>query len=196
MSYYPPKVAERFCAPRCAGRARDANAVGTGATFICGAVVRFTLRIDPAEKEIREAKFQTSGCGYAVAAAETIARRITGKHLAELHGLDKIDLRREIEGELGAFEETRRHCLELALEALEGAFGDYRAAQLEEWAGEKALICTCFGVSEETIESVIESEAVETVEEVAAACNAGGGCGSCRFLIQEMIDVYWSERVV
>jgi NAD(P)H-nitrite reductase large subunit len=65
---------------------------------------------------------------------------------------------------------------------------DFRAFQIEEWSGEKALICTCFGVSEETIENLVKENSLETIEEVTAACNAGGGCGSCQPLIQEIID--------
>jgi NifU-like protein len=194
MSFYPPKISEKFLAPQHAGRANGANAVGTNATFVCGAAVRFTLRIDKNAKQIVEAKFQTNACGYATAAAEILGDKITGKFLADLHGFDDGFLKREIENQLGAFEFTRQHCLELALQALHCAFADFRIAQLEEWAGERALVCTCFGVSEETIERVIENESAETVEEVTASCNAGGGCGSCQPLIQELIDVYRSEK--
>jgi NifU-like protein len=65
---------------------------------------------------------------------------------------------------------------------------DYRTYAIEEFRGERALICTCFGVSEESVQRYIEAEMPETVAEVTAACRAGGGCGSCRMLIQEMID--------
>jgi NifU-like protein len=194
MSFYPPKISENFNVPRNAGEADAANAVGTNATFVCGAVLRFTLRIDRESKEIAEAKFKTNGCGFAIAVAEVLAEKTVGKHLAELHGLNKDFLQREIENDLGAFDEHRKHCLELALDSLQNAFADFRAAQIEEWTGEKALVCTCFGVSEETVEQIIETEAAQSVEEITAVCNAGGGCGSCRFLIQEMIDVYWSEN--
>lgn len=194
MSFYPPKVSEKFHSPQNAGRATGANAVGTSAAFVCGAVLRFTLRIERETKQIVEAKFQTVGCGYAIAAADVLAKKITGKHLAELHGLDKNSLRNEIESALGDFEENRKHCLELAPEAVQAAFADFRAAQIEEWAGEKALVCTCFGISEERVEQIIETTAAENVEDVAAECFAGRGCGSCRFLIQEMIDLYQNQK--
>ena len=86
------------------------------------------------------------------------------------------------------FPTHRRACLEICVDALQQAFADFRALQLEEFAGEKALICTCFGISEETIEKIIAESQAETVEEISAICNAGTGCGSCQFLIQELID--------
>ena len=73
------------------------------------------------------------------------------------------------------------------------AFSGLRARQIEEFTGEKALICTCFGVSEETIEKAVAANKLETVEDVIDVCNAGGGCGSCRFLIQEIIDTHQME---
>lgn len=188
MSFYPKRIGEKFHAARNAGEAANANAVGTGATFICGAVLRFALHIDFETKTILEAKFKASGCGYLVASAETLAEQVTGKHLTELHSLDRQFFAAEIISELGEFPESRKHCLELSLQALQNALADFRLAQIEEWTGEKALICTCFGVSEETIENLVKNNSLETVEQVTDACNAGGGCGACQPLIQEIID--------
>jgi NifU-like protein len=64
----------------------------------------------------------------------------------------------------------------------------YRELRIEEFVGEKALICTCFGVSEQAIIQSIEEYSLTDVEEVAGRCRAGSGCGSCRMLIQELID--------
>lgn len=186
--FYPPKISERFHGAKNAGKAADANAFGTGATFVCGAVLRFTLRIDVETKKILEAKFKTNGCGYAIAAADAFGEKISGRHLTELHSLDKNFLESQIEIGIGEFPVRRSHCLNLATEALQNAFADFRARQIEEFAGEKALICTCFGVSEETIETLVKNNALESVEEVVDACRAGGGCGSCQPLIQEIID--------
>ncbi len=194
MSFYPPKISERFRAPRNTGKAADGNGVGTSATFVCGAVMRFTLLIEKETKKILAAKFQTNGCGYLIAAADVLAERVIGKRLTTLHGLDKSVLRTEIESELGLFGEHRKHCLELSLAGLQAAFADFRARQLEEWSGEKALICTCFGVSEEVIETVIKTNALRTVEDVTEKCSAGSGCGSCQPLIQEILDVTRREE--
>ena len=195
MSFYPEKINRRFYAPRNAGKAANANSVGTGASFVCGTFVRFFLDIDRQTKEIKDAKFKSNGCGFATAAADVLAEKIIGRHLTELHGLDKNELKTKLEAELEKFPESRSHCPEICLEALQGALADFRAFQLEEFAGEKALICTCFGVSEETIEKAIAGHSAETVEEVGEICNAGTGCGSCQFLIQELLDVYHSENL-
>ncbi len=194
-NFYPEKINERFYAPKNVGKAENANSVGTGASFVCGTFVRFFLHIDAQTKEIREAKFKSNGCGFAIAAAEVLAGKIAGRHLTELHGLDKTELKTELKSELGKFPEHRKHCLEMCFEALQSALADFRAFQIEEFAGEKALICTCFGVSEEQLEKVVAENSVETVEEVGEICHAGTGCGSCQFLIQELIDVYWTEKV-
>ena len=188
MSFYPSEVSKRFHAARRAGKLPNADAVGARATFVCGAVLRFTLAIDKASKEITNAKFQTDGCGFVIAAAEVLAEKIIGRKLIDLHGADESVWQTQIESELGDFPTGRWHCLKLTIETLQSAFNDFRAARLEEWNGEKTLICTCFGVSEETIENLVAEKSLPTVEAVTAACNAGGGCGACRILIQEIID--------
>ncbi len=193
MSFYPKKISERFHAPQNIGLCSDANAVGTSATFVCGMFLRFSLLIDPRTKEICEAKFKTNGCGYLIAAADVLAEQIVGERLNIVHRLDSEILRTKIEEKLEEFPENRRHCLDLTLKTLQNAFTDFRSRQIEEFAGEKALICTCFGVSEETIETLIRQKSLETVEEVTDVCRAGGGCGSCQPLIQELLDTALPE---
>ncbi len=195
MNFYPPKINEKFSAPKNVGQMENANAVGTGATFVCGAVLWLYLRIDTKSKEILEAKFKTNGCGFLIASADVLAEAIVGKKLIELHGLEDNFFQRKLENELGNFDVHRRHCLDLTLKTLRNAFADFRIRQVEEFSGEKALICTCFGVSEETIENLIKEKSLKTVEDVTDACSAGGGCGSCQPLIEDILDVYWRERV-
>ncbi len=191
MNFYPPNINRKFQHPRSVGKAKDTNAVGTGATFVCGSFVRFYLEIEVQTKEIKDAKFKSNGCGFMIAAADVLAEKVVGKKLVEFHGLE--DLKSEIKAALEKFPASRTHCLELCLEALQSAFADFRHFQIEEFTGEKALICTCFGVSEETIENVIKQNSLETVEEVTQMCNAGGGCGSCQPLILEILDVLKEE---
>ena len=194
MSFYPPEINERFRSPKNAGKIERANGIGTGASFVCGAAVRFFLQIEKDSKQIVEAKFKTSGCGFMIAAADALAEKIVERRLTELHGSENEILQREIIKHLGDFPAGRGHCAEICIEALHAAFADFRAFQLEEFTGEKALVCTCFGVSEETVEMVIKENEIETVEEVTEICSAGGGCGSCQFLIRELIDVYQRDN--
>lgn len=190
MTFYPPKINERFENPRNAGKIADSNAEGRSATFVCGAILKIYLRIDKKNKKISKAKFQTNGCGYLTAAADFLAEMLEEKILTDLHGLDDGAFQAEIEAALGEFPAHRRHCLELVTDALKRAFADFRVAQIVEFSGEKALICTCFGVSEEKIERIITEKSLETVEQVSDLCNAGDGCGACRPLIQELLDVH------
>ncbi len=123
-----------------------------------------------------------------IAAADVLAETVQGKSLTHLHGLTDAELNANIQTTLGVFPVNRRDCLTTAIEALRAAFADHRLRQIEEYRGEKALICTCFGVTEETIEDLIAKDTLTTVEEVADVCRAVSGCGSCRMLIQEMLD--------
>ena len=125
-----------------------------------------------------------------LASADVLAESLAGKHLSELHGLDETELISDIQNELGEIPAGRLLCITACIDSLRAAFADFRARQIEEFQGEKALICTCFGVSEETIQTVINKDPLITVEDVAAVCRAGRGCGSCRMLIQELIDAH------
>lgn len=80
-----------------------------------------------------------------------------------------------------------QNCVALASHALLDAIREYSNAARDDWAGDEALICTCFFVSERTIEHEIQTSGLTTVAEVTQACNAGGGCGSCHQLIQEIL---------
>jgi NifU-like protein len=182
--FYGEKISERFHNPQNAGKCEFTNAVGTSASFVCGSVLRFTLQIS--DQKIADAKFKVSGCGYLIATADLLAEIVINKQLTNLHGLESF--KQIIEEKLGNFPAERTHCLNLAFETLQSAFNDFRSRQIEEFSGDKALICTCFGVSEETIEKIISENNCETVEDVADICNAGSGCGSCQPLIQEIID--------
>jgi NifU-like protein len=137
---------------------------------------------------IMSARFKTNGCGYMVAAADVFVETLVGKCLTELHGLNRDELYNEVTRGLGELAPDRVNCGSACINALREAFADYRKRQIGEFSGEKALICTCFGISEETIENLIRKRSILSIEELGEICNAGRGCGSCRMLIQEMLD--------
>lgn len=188
MAVYPQKVNARFLLPRFAARPQAANSAGTSASFVCGSFVRMSIAVESGTKTIAHAGFQANGCGFMIAAADVIAESLIGSELTGLHGVDEAEFFRVVEAEIGELPPNRAQCVHVVLEALREAFADYRAYLIEEFKGEKPLICTCFGVAEENIERFISANKPATVDEVTAACRAGGGCGSCRMIIQEMID--------
>lgn len=195
MSFYPEKIARHFAGPKNAGALESANASGKDASFVCGCFVGFSLLIEPDSTRVCDIRFQTNGCGYMIAAVDFLANEVKGKKLTGLHGSETGNVQQGVESVLGKFPEHRRHCLETSISALHAAFANYRNRRLDEFRGEKALICTCFGISEESIEKCIADNQPETAAEVAELCKAGSGCGSCRMLIQEMIDVAQVENI-
>lgn len=129
-----------------------------------------------------------------IAAADIAAESLIGKSILELHGLGSVEMQRMVFDNLDTFPANRIQCSDVVFEAIKAAFSDYRLYRLEEFQSDKALICTCFGVSEEAIETCIAESQAETVGDVTDLCKAGGGCGSCQFLIQEMIDSHRLEH--
>jgi NifU-like protein len=148
--------------------------------LICGGHVRFSINVDEAQV-VSQARFRAAGCTILVASASLLTEQVIGKTTAEAAVVDLSD-------RFDGLEQGREHCPKLACDALRAAIREYSDAAREEWIGEEALICTCFFVSERTIESEIASRSLTTVAEVTRACNAGGGCGSCHQLIQEILD--------
>ena len=189
MSFYPEQVNELFLAPLNVGEVENATAAGVAGSFICGAVLRLTMRVDSSMRVILDAKFKAAGCGFLIAAASLFTETIKGMSLDEVAALCSHPERIEnaLLVHLQDVPEERRHCARMCRNVLQSALESYRSLMLEEWHGEEALICTCFGVSETTIEQAIEAGALQTVSEVTESCNAGGGCGSCHPLIEEIL---------
>ena len=185
MAVYPKKIELRAFAPQHAVLGSDSVVCGRSASFVCGCYVSFSITTD---KPKTSASFSSNGCGYMVAVADILAETVTEKGVSELHGLDRGELISEVVREIGVLPSQRVHCAEVCVEALRNAFAALRERRIEDFRGEEALICTCFGVSERVIDEFIALNTEVTVEMVADSCRAGGGCGSCRMLIQEMID--------
>ena len=191
MSYYPARINNHFLNPRNTGEVTDADAVGEAASLTCGAVLRLTLKIDTASQTITEAKFKAVGCGFLIASASALTETVQDLSVARAATLPPSAV-------TDWFDESppdRAHCAQLARDALLAALSNYHSRTLEEWTGDEALICTCFGVSEKTIEREIRAHSLRVVQDVTRACNAGGGCGSCHPLIEDILEDYWRERL-
>ena len=123
-----------------------------------------------------------------VAAADVLAGELRTKSLKDLHGLDGNELYEVLRGQLGDFPPGRRQCADVVFEGLRNALASYRKRLLEEFQGEKALICTCFSVTEEEVVEKISTLGLTDVDDVVEVTRAGSGCGSCRMMIEELID--------
>lgn len=143
--------------------------------------MRFSIQVDE-EHLISQATFRAAGCEVLVACASFLTEQISGMTTAGAAAVaqNPAALCEQVKSEM---------CVELACNALLDAIREYSNAARDDWAGDEALICTCFFVSERTIEREIQTRGLTTVAEVTKACNAGAGCGSCHQLIQEMLEL-------
>jgi NifU-like protein len=173
---------DHFFSPRNVCDAHEPSFVGRSASLSCGAHVRFSIQVDEAHA-VSQARFRAAGCSVLVAAASILTEQITGVTTAEaaVIGQKQTVLVEQLDG-AGC-----EKCVGLACDALLDAIREYSNAARDDWAGDEALICTCFFVSERTIEREIQVHGLTTVAEVTEACNAGAGCGSCHQLIQEIL---------
>lgn len=178
-------LAEFFLSPKNVGEAIEPRFVGRSGSFRCGATVRISLHVDESQR-ITEAKFKAAGCSVLVASASLLIDQVIGKTTGEAAALGQ---RAEtLQEKLGDLPVERSECPALACEALVSAIQNYSDTAREEWEGDEALICTCFCVSERTIEREIQTHELRTIAEVTAACNAGAGCRSCYPLIEDILE--------
>ncbi len=189
MSYYPARINEHFLNPRNTGEVSEADAEGEAASLTCGAILRLTLKIEPDSQLITDARFKATGCGFLIASASVLTETVKELAIGRAATLPETS----ITDWFDEFPQPKSHCAQLARDALLAALKNYHSRTREEWAGDEALICTCFGVSELTIEREIQAGSLRNLAEVTRACNAGGGCGSCHPLVEEILEDYWRE---
>ena len=161
------------------------NFIGGSSSFTCGAVARVSLNIND-EQRIVDAKFKVAGCTVLVSALSALTERVKNTTTAQAAALAE-DLE-TIERGLGLEATGRYDCVLLASEALLEAIRAYSDSARDHWNGDDKLICTCFGVSERTIENEIQTKQLDSIAAVTRACNAGAGCRSCYPLIEDILE--------
>ena len=182
MWEYTDTVKDHFFNPRNVGVIEDPDGVGEVGSLACGDALKLMFKVDDRDK-ITEVKFQTFGCGSAIAAASALTEMIKGKTIAEAEKVTNKD----IADYLGGLPEQKMHCSVMGREALEAAIDHYRVGSTSSRTLEGKVVCTCFGVTEEEIRRVIRENNLKTVEQVTNYCKAGGGCGGCHPDIEEYL---------
>ena len=191
MWEYTDKVKEYFLHPKNVGVLEDANAVGDVGSITCGDALKLMLKIEEGTEIILDAKFQTFGCGSAIASSSALTEMIIGKTVDFAEKLTNQD----IADFLGGLPNEKMHCSVMGAEALEAAIADYKGIDLKQIEEEEGpLICQCFGIHSKLIEKTVMENNLKTVEEVTNYTKAGGGCQTCHPAIEDIIEDVWKLK--
>lgn len=119
MALYSEKVMDHFKNPRNVGVIENADGVGEVGNAKCGDIMRIYLKID--HDIITDVKFETFGCGSAIASSSMATELIKGKPVSEALELTNKAVAEALDG-LPAY---KMHCSVLAEEAIKSALLDY-----------------------------------------------------------------------
>lgn len=119
MALYSEKVMDHFRNPRNVGVIEDASGVGEVGNAKCGDIMKVYLKIE--DDIIKDVKFETFGCGSAIASSSMATELIKGKPLAEAMKLTNAAVAEALDG----LPAHKLHCSVLAEEAIKNALVDY-----------------------------------------------------------------------
>ncbi len=118
---YSEKVMDHFQNPRNVGVLPDANGVGEVGNIRCGDIMKLYIKVGENEV-IEDIKFQTFGCGAAIATSSMITEIVKGMPISEAETVSN----RQVAEELDGLPPAKMHCSNLAADALKAAIEDYR----------------------------------------------------------------------
>lgn len=124
---YGEKVMDHFTNPRNVGEIKNADGVGTTGNPTCGDIMKIFLKVGEKDGQeiIEDIKFQTFGCGAAVATSSMVTEMVKGKTLEEAESISNA----AVAEALGGLPPVKMHCSNLAANALHEAIKDYRNKQ-------------------------------------------------------------------
>ncbi|MBP5491498.1 MAG: Fe-S cluster assembly scaffold protein NifU [Clostridiales bacterium] len=123
MALYSEKVMDHFRNPRNVGVIEDADGVGEVGNAKCGDIMKMYLKIK--DGIVEDVKFETFGCGSAIASSSMATELIKGKPLEEVRKLTNEAVVEALDG----LPTHKIHCSVLAQEAIEAALKDYESKQ-------------------------------------------------------------------
>jgi nitrogen fixation NifU-like protein len=119
MALYSEKVMDHFTHPRNVGVIEDANGIGEVGNAKCGDIMKIYLKIE--NNIIEDVKFETFGCGSAIASSSMATEMIKGKSIQEALSLTNKAVAEALDG----LPAHKMHCSVLAEEAIKNALRDY-----------------------------------------------------------------------
>jgi len=129
QSLYSKKVLDHIRHPRNMGEIKNPDGAATVGNRVCGDVMRLYIKVGKknGKEYIKEAKFQTLGCGAAIATSSIITTMVKGKPLEEAEKISE----KAIAEALGGLPPVKFHCSVLAAEALKKAIENYRKKKVK-----------------------------------------------------------------
>jgi len=121
MALYSEKVMEHFRNPRNVGVIEDADGIGEVGNAKCGDIMKMYLKIE--DDIIKDVKFETFGCGSAIASSSMATELIKGKPVSEAMKLTNAAVAEALDG-LPAY---KMHCSVLAEEAIKAALDNWNS---------------------------------------------------------------------
>ncbi len=120
---YSEKVMEHFQNPRNVGVIKDADGIGQVGNPVCGDMMTFYIKVK--DDRLEDVKFQTFGCGAAIAVSSMISEMAIGKTIAEAMKISN----KSVAQELGGLPKNKLHCSNLGADALHKAIENYKERQ-------------------------------------------------------------------